>query len=324
MTRSTVGFVIFLVVAVGALYGLSRLTQRLGQPETPSAPVAEAESVAHEHEGHEHEGEATKTASPSVGQQMGSPDAKVKIEAVIPPSDCQMPTLRMLEEIGKADPKRVRVEIYPMGSPAAQKVASKYNKFCAAVFINGRTDFVLTSAEGGKRQVICEKSPGMSYQPADLVEIVHRELQRAYGKGFDEATLKNLRAKAQVIMTGTAHSEAPSPTAKVRVEVLMPMQQAPIYNLFAQTVRELEKLKEKHGNDLSLTVYVLSTYEGQKRMQALNLNGPGVIINGKTVHEIPGPSGTKRRIVTAYGQSTRTFTAQEVVEVVQAYLKQKK
>ncbi len=341
MTRSSVGFVIFLVVMTGALYGLSRLNQQLNRTEDLSPPTQQEATVAqeshpegHQHEGHEHEGhehaehsagsESVTVSFPGPqGQQWGSPDAKVKIEAVAPPSDCQLPTLRMLHAIAKADPKRIRVEIYNMNSQAGQQVSSKYGKFCAAVYINGKTQFTLTS-NGQTRQVICEKSPGMSYQPTDLIEIVHQELKKAYGKGFDDATLKKLREEGRRIMTGSAPpgEEMVSPEAKVTVEVLTPMQQAPIYNLFASTIRRLEQLKEKHGKDLSVVVIALSTYEGQKRMQALNLTGPAVVINGKTVHEIPGPNNTKQRIITAYGQSPRLFTPEEVVQVVEAYLKQ--
>jgi hypothetical protein len=115
-----------------------------------------------------------------------------------------------------------------------------------------------------------------------------------------------------------------SPKAKVKVEVLTPSQQGTIYPLFAETVRVLERMKEKFGDDLSVEVYPIVTAEGQKRMKELKLNGPAVIINGKVVHEIPGPNKTKRRIVTAYSGGASIFSPKDVADVVSAYMQQAK
>jgi hypothetical protein len=248
----------------------------------------------------------------------------VKIVAILPPSECQAPTLRVLDEIAKAEPKRVRVEIYGMQSPKGMQLLQQYGATCASVFINGKKDFTLTSG-GQTRRVICEKSPGMSYQSTDLIEIVHMELKRLYGKGFDEKTLKALREKGkQIVAGGHGTTELESPKAKVKVEVLTPSQQGSVYPLFAETVRVLERMKEKFGDDLSVEVYPIVTAEGQKRMKELKLNGPAVIINGKVVHEIPGPNKTKRRIVTAYSGGASIFSPKDVADVVSAYMQQAK
>ncbi len=317
MKRSSIGFVVFLVVAVGVIYGLSRLTSRVNQSESLPPPV------------HEESTEVQKTSTEGqglmptpAGNIKGSPEAKVKIVAVLPPSECQAPTLRILDEIAKAEPKRVRVEIYGMGSPKGQQVMQQYGVTCASVFINGKTEFTLTS-DGQTRRVICQKSPGMSYQSTDLIEIVHMELQRLYGKGFDEKTLKQLREKGKQIVGG-GHGAAgmESAKAKVIVEVLSPIQQGTLYPLFSQTVKMLEQLKEKYGDELSVSVYPIVTAEGQKRMKELKLSGPAVIINGKTVHEIPGPNKTKRKIVTAIGMGEGLFSPKDIAEIVSTYMKE--
>ncbi|MCS7265210.1 MAG: hypothetical protein NZ805_10305 [Armatimonadetes bacterium] len=320
MKRSSIGFIVFLVIAFGAIYGVSLLTSRLSQPETSSPPVH-----------HEETAEVQKTSAEfqglmptPTGNVKGSEEAKVKIVAVLPPSECQAPTLRVLDEIAKAEPKRVRVEIYGMGSPKGQQILQQYNQSCASVFINGKTKFTLTS-NGQTREVICQKSPGMSYQSTDLIEIVHLELKRLYGKGFDEKTLKQLREKGkQIVAGGHGTTSMESTKAKVVVEVLTPAQQGTIYPLFAQTVRALEELKERFGDDLSVSVYPIVTADGQKRMKELKLNGPAVVINGKTVHEIPGPNNSKRKVVTAIGSGERMFTPSDVAEIVVAYMKQAK
>ncbi len=324
MKRSSIGFIVFLVVAVGVIYGLSRLTSRASQTESSLPPTREETS-----EVQKTSVEGQGLMPTPAGNIKGSPEAKVKVVAVLPPSSCQFPTLRILDEIAKAEPKRVRVEIYGMGSPKGTQIMQKYGATCASVFINDKTEFTLTSG-GQVRHVVCQKSPGMSYQSTDLIEIVHMELKRLYGKGFDEKTLKQLREKGKQIVTGghgIAEPEAPkmgSSKAKVIVEVLMPMQQGTIYPLFAETVRALERLKEKYGDDLSASVYSIATAEGQKRFRELKLKGPAVIINGKTVHEILGPNNTKRKVVTAVGMGERMFTTSEVTEVVDAYMKQAK
>jgi hypothetical protein len=321
MKRSSIGFIIFLVVAVGVIYGLSRLTQRIGQQEsTPPSSEAEVVKTSLEHE----QGGKGGLMPAEGGNVKGSPEAKVKIVAILPPSECQAPTLRVLDEIAKAEPKRVRVEIYGMQSPKGMQLLQQYGATCASVFINGKKDFTLTSG-GQTRRVICEKSPGMSYQSTDLIEIVHMELKRLYGKGFDEKTLKALREKGkQIVACGHGTTELESPKAKVKVEVLTPSQQGSVYPLFAETVRVLERMKEKFGDDLSVEIYPVVTAEGQKRMRELNLNGPAVIINGKVVHEIPGPNKTKRRIVTAYSGGASIFSPKDVADVVSAYMQQAK
>jgi hypothetical protein len=211
-----------------------------------------------------------------------------------------------------------------MQSPKGMQLLQQYGATCASVFINGKKDFTLTSG-GQTRRVICEKSPGMSYQSTDLIEIVHMELKRLYGKGFDEKTLKALSEKGkQIVAGGHGTTELESPKAKVKVEVLTPSQQGSVYPLFAETVRVLERMKEKFGNDLSVEVYPIVTAEGQKRMKELKLNGPAVIINGKVVHEIPGPNKTKRRIVTAYSGGASIFSPKDVADVVSAYMQQAK
>jgi hypothetical protein len=321
MKRSSIGFIVFLVVAVGVIYGLSRLTQRIGQQEsTPPPSEAEVVKTSLEHE----QGGKGGLMPAEGGNVKGSPEAKVKIVAILPPSECQAPTLRVLDEIAKAEPKRVRVEIYGMQSPKGMQLLQQYGATCASVFINGKKEFTLTSG-GQTRRVICEKSPGMSYQSTDLIEIVHMELKRLYGKGFDEKTLKALREKGeQIVAGGHGTTELESPKAKVKVEVLTPSQQGSVYPLFAETVRVLERMKEKFGDDLSVEIYPVVTAEGQKRMRELNLNGPAVIINGKVVHEIPGPNKTKRRIVTAYSGGASIFSPKDVADVVSAYMQQAK
>ncbi|MGQ9461499.1 MAG: hypothetical protein ACUVTP_05075 [Candidatus Fervidibacter sp.] len=316
MKRSSISFVAFLALAVGLIYALSRITSRISQPEQPSLPSQVGTSYSTEPK------TESVIAPVGEGRSLGSADAKVKIVAILPPSSCQAPTIRILDEIVKAEPKRVRVEIYGMDSPKGSQLLQQYGATCASVFINGKTEFTLTS-NGETRHVICQKSPGMSYQSTDLIEIVHMELKRLYGKGFDEETLKALREKGrQIVGGGHGVSELSSPKAKVVVEVLTPAQQGTLYPLFAETIKSLERLKEKYGDALSVSIYPIVTEEGQKRLRELKLNGPAVIVNGRTVHEIAGPNKTKRKVITEVGMGGRIFSLKDVEDVVAAYMEQ--
>lgn len=319
MKRSSIGFIVFLVVAVGIIYGLSKLTSRKEGSETSSTTPSQLAKAT-----------ATKVTEQSSdvpvpsekGTIYGPEDAKVKVVAILPPSSCQMPNLRILREIAKAEPKRVRIEIYGMGSPKAQEVAKQYGATCASIFINGKNEFTIKT-DGKARSIAFKQSPGGYYQSTDLIEVIHEELRKAYGKGFSEETLKELRGKGRGFGGhGGGVSESLSPKAKVVVEVLTPSQRAPIYPLFSSAVERLGQLKEKYGDDLSIVVYPLMTEEGQQRMKELKLNGPAIVINGKTVHELQGQGGKKRTIITGYSGGSPLFSASDIEEIVKAYMQQ--
>ncbi len=339
MKRSSLGVLAFVIVAVALLYGLSRWSQQLNNPPNleealiqeglpPKEKGAPKGGVAHE--------KPVSLAS-GEGNILGSPDAKVKVAAVVPMGvDCHMQTLAVLREIAKAEPKRVRVEMYDMNSPEGQKVLAKHGVHCASVFVNGKSEFIV-KVNGVEKHIVCQKKPNVpgAYFSTDLIEVVHQELQRQYKKGFDPKTLQKLRVKGNQILgvqggipfgfaiTGTPPpSEPTGKKAKVVVEVLMPGQQAPIHTLFANTVETLNALKKRYGDALGVQVYPLMTPEGQAKLRALKLSGPAVVINGKTTHQITEPGKGKRVVVTEFGKSERLFTPTEVKQVVVAYLQQ--
>lgn len=319
MKRSSIGFVVFMVVAIGVIYGLSRLTLRKEEVETsPATPPQLTKTTKTE--------QVADSPFPSSEVTIYGPkDAKVKVVAIIPPSGCQMPNFKVLKEIAEAEPKRVRIEIYNMNSEKAYEVASQYGATCASIFVNDKNQFTIKSGDE-TRNVIFKQSPGGYYQSADLIEVVHEELKKSYGKGFNEKTLQELRAKSGKFVGGYAgeevSTEKPKLESKVVVVVLTPSQVAPIYSLFSSTIERLEQLKEKYGDDLSVVVYPLMSEEGQRKMRELKLNGPAVIINGKTTHEIQGRDGKKRTIVTSYGSEPSLFSESDIEEIVEAYMQQ--
>lgn len=318
------GIVLIIAVAFAALYGLNRWSWRAQEGQELPLPK---EEVAQRH--HEKSSETEFAAGP-VGQPLGDPKAKVRVVAVVPMGvACHMQTMQILQEIAKADPKRVRVEFYDMHSPQGQKELAKHNIHCATVLVNGKFEWKV-KRNGKEQTVVCQRKPNepmSTYNSTDLIEIVHQELQRQYGKGFEPVVLQRLRAKGRQILGipgATALPEEPSSAkAKVVVEVLAPSRQASIYTLFANTVEALQPLKKRYGEALAIRVYSLMTREGQDRLRALNLSGPAVVINGKTVHELEEPGKGKRQIVTAFGSSSLQFSPEDVKKVVLALLEKR-
>jgi len=322
MKGSRLGIVVIIAIAFAALYGLNRLSQRAQEGQElplPEEEVAQSQTSKSQ--------ETEFVAGPS-GQQLGDPKAKVRVVAVVPMGvACHMQTMQILQEIAKADPERVRVEFYDMNSPQGQKELAKHGIHCATVLVNGKFEWKV-KRNGKEQTVVCQRKPNepmSTYYSTDLIEIVHQELQRQYGKGFEPAVLEKLRKKGRQILgipgAMTLPEEPVSPKAKVVVEVLTPSQQASIYPLFANTVEALQPLKKRYGEALAIRVYSLTTREGQARLHELNLSGPAVVINGKTVHELEEPGKGKRQIVTAFGSSSLQFTPEDVRKVVLALLK---
>lgn len=313
---------ILLVLAVAMIYGLSRLSERF-------SPYQQSNYE---------ETSATKERQPEqrVGSEsiiLGSPEAKVKVVAVVPLSvECHSATVQVLREIAKAEPKRVRVEVYDMGSPQGQEFLARHNAHCASVFVNGQCDFTI-KVDGKEKEIHCQRQPNTPMSPynsTDLIEVVHQELQRLNGQGFDEKTLRRLRAKGREIVWGISGEETvsmdvpPGKKPKVIVEVLMPSQSLmvnpQVYQLFSETINTLRTIKKRYPDTLAVRILPLITREGQRRLQDLGLPGPAVVINGKVVHELFAPGKGKQAVITVFSHET-SFTPSEVEQVVLAYLK---
>lgn len=336
MKRSSLGVLAFLAVAVALLYGLSRWSQRLSDQGRAAEEAFVRELLEGEKKAHK-ETEKPVALTSGKGNILGPANAKVQVIAVVPMGvECHMQTIEVLREIAKADPKRVRVEIYDMNSSQGQQVLGKHGVHCATVFVNDKFEFKV-KVNGTEKYIVCQKKPNVpgAYFSTDLIEIVHQELQKHYKKGFDPKTLQKLRTRGKQILgfqSGTPGGFAvmgtpipPEPTgkkAKVIVEVLMPGRQAPFYTLFANTVETLKALKKRHGDALNVQIYSLMTSEGQAKLRALKVSGPAVIINGKTTHQIAEPGKGKQVVITEFGKSERLFTPPEVERIVIAYLQQ--
>lgn len=322
MKRPSLGIVVVLLAAVAVLYGLNRLTSRAEQSE--QLPVPQEASASEQKPEHV----PAVALGSGKGNTLGNPDAKVRVVAVVPLGvECHMQTIQILQEIAKADPKRVRVEIYDMNSSKGQQELASHGVHCASVFVNGKNQWKIKQ-DGKERTVICMRKPNdpmSTYNSTDLIEVVHQEMARQYGKGFEPAVLQRLRVRGQQIVSGVAAtpllSEPTKGKPKVVVEVLTPSRQASIYTFFADAIEQLQALKKQYGDALSVRVYSLATREGQSRLQALRLTGPAIVINGKTVHELSEPGKGKRKVVTAFASGSY-ISLTDVKKVIVALLRQ--
>ena len=153
MKGSRLGIVVIIAIAFAALYGLNRLSQRAQEGQElplPEEEVAQSQTSKSQ--------ETEFVAGPS-GQQLGDPKAKVRVVAVVPMGvACHMQTMQILQEIAKADPKRVRVEFYDMNSPQGQKELAKHGIHCATVLVNGKFEWKV-KRNGKEQTVVCQRKP---------------------------------------------------------------------------------------------------------------------------------------------------------------------
>jgi hypothetical protein len=70
----------------------------------------------------------------SYTREMGTREAKVRIDAFLPMESCQGPTMQTLEKLGKQYKDKVYIRTYPLFGPAAGQVGIH----CATIFINGK------------------------------------------------------------------------------------------------------------------------------------------------------------------------------------------
>jgi hypothetical protein len=75
----------------------------------------------------------TKMAQ-SYTREMGTSEAKVRVDAFLPMESCQGPTMQTLEKLGKQYNDKVYIRTYPLFGSAAGQVGIH----CSTIFINGK------------------------------------------------------------------------------------------------------------------------------------------------------------------------------------------
>jgi hypothetical protein len=123
------------------------------------------------HLGHEHgevpEQQATAPTRPGL-EELGDPNAKVKVEGLVPVSQCFDPALEVVRKLAEEHPHDVSVKLYAMEGDQARDVRKKYNQPCAGFFINGSLTYKIKEPDGTERELYFDKSPGDAYTAEDL------------------------------------------------------------------------------------------------------------------------------------------------------------
>ncbi len=337
------GVALAILVGLAAVYGLSRLSQSIQRRqeakewERARQAMQSGEQAKETHEHAPSQGGKSEehwTPAGLLGTPVRGPaDAKVRILAVVPMGvECHRVTLQILEALAKAEPNRIRVETYDMGSPQGMQSLQARGQHCATIFVNDRCEFTFLK-DGKKRTIVTQRKPNepmSTYRSDDLVFIVDQELQQAYGKGFGQKAWQTVseavsKAMKSAGLEPAVSSVTPGPKKpRLTVEVLLPHEQAPVYTLFQESLKVLEKIRAKYPEDVTVQVYRLLTTEGQARRQQWGIKGPGIVMNGKVAHEIL-VGGKKRLIRTEYhGGIDYLFTPRDVETVALYYLKGKR
>ena len=75
---------------------------------------------------------------------VGSPEAKVKVVAVMPAgSDCHSKIVKFLSETAQKHPDKIHVAFFSMQDYGKKKLEGKVGSICAAVMINGKAQFTV-------------------------------------------------------------------------------------------------------------------------------------------------------------------------------------
>ncbi|MBT3379501.1 MAG: hypothetical protein HN742_42720 [Lentisphaerae bacterium] len=164
-----IGVIVALLVWSGFMYWIGG--GRGGKPGGPSAVA---------HSGHDHDDHKKIEIDP-----VGSPQAKVRIECVLPEgTDCHDPIIKFLQETAAKRPAEIRVEFKGMSDYDEADLTNKAGSFCAAVLVNDRPDHEIVS-EGKRRVVNLVGTIPTHYSLWDLGETIRHIHEQAYGKAED-------------------------------------------------------------------------------------------------------------------------------------------
>ena len=116
----------------------------------------------------------------SISGSFGEPDAPVQVLALLPlRTGCQAPRLEYLLQAACSCPNAVRVRFLDFLEPHGRQEAARHHINCAAVLVNGRTDFTL--GEPGGREVRLMGPVPDGYTLQDLRSVLQQQLTSAIG-----------------------------------------------------------------------------------------------------------------------------------------------
>jgi len=120
--------------------------------------------------------------SPSLGiPPVGSETAKVQVLAILPSgSDCHSGVAKLLSDVATLRPDEFRVEFKAMGEFTNEELNKLVGQVCAAIVINGKTDFDLPR-DGKPRRVSLVGTEPTNYRIGDVGEALTLAYTEHYG-----------------------------------------------------------------------------------------------------------------------------------------------
>ncbi|MBN2452565.1 MAG: hypothetical protein JXR77_19430 [Lentisphaeria bacterium] len=145
-------------------------------------------------------------------EPVGSPQAKVRVLAVVPTgSGCHAGIIQFLTEMVSRHPDRLRAEFVSMSGYGNEKLRAKIGMECAAVLVNEEATFEL-DVDGEKRKVSLIGTEPTHYTLGDVGEVITAVYRGVYGE--PESPLYQVTAEqAPGKASSTQNTGAPSPSA---------------------------------------------------------------------------------------------------------------
>ena len=116
-------------------------------------------------------------------EDLGGKGARLLVKAFLPVGpDCHAETYRILREMAQEESTRLRVQVFAMGSEAAQAEMRREGITCATVLVNNRISFDLPAGDSVRKVTLSRRSnaPDSTYHSEDVRVIIKRELERLY------------------------------------------------------------------------------------------------------------------------------------------------
>jgi len=114
-------------------------------------------------------------------QPVGSPQAKVQVLAIVPAgSDCHSGIIKFLSDTAAKQTEKIRVEFTTMEAYGQDKLSKEVGSVCAAVLINGKSQFTVT-CDGKERTVSLVGTEPTHYSLSDVGEALTSVYVTEYG-----------------------------------------------------------------------------------------------------------------------------------------------
>jgi len=113
---------------------------------------------------------------------VGDPNAKIKIECILPPeTDCHAGIIKLLQDVAGRFPDQIYVEFRSMGMMGDEAVREKVGEVCAGVLINGNVHFELKDDKGETRQIDLVGTAPTHFSLQDVMDALTQVYTQIYG-----------------------------------------------------------------------------------------------------------------------------------------------